>query len=182
MVLILLDRDGVINHDRVDYVKSVDEFHLIDGAVDAIAAMNRLGWKIAVVTNHSCVGKGIITESQLHIIHDDMMQRLRKHDAHIDRIYFAPDHPDRATPRRKPGPGMMIEAMRDFNIPPERSFLIGDALRDLTAAMAAGCHRCLVRTGRGAELAANGLPESVMPVKIIDHLSESIDWVKNIAA
>ncbi len=178
--LVVLDRDGVINQDRADYVKSIDEFILIDGVADAIARMNRMGWKVAVATNQSCIGKGIITESQLHEIHGYMNRLLHQSGATIDKIYFAPDHPDRASSRRKPGPGMLIEAMADLKAKPDRTIMIGDALRDLQAAQTAGCRRCLIPTGRGGETLANGLPDDIKPVLLADDLNHAIDLVMQI--
>ncbi|TAH34139.1 MAG: D-glycero-beta-D-manno-heptose 1,7-bisphosphate 7-phosphatase [Alphaproteobacteria bacterium] len=175
--LVVLDRDGVINEDRVDYVKSVDEFVMIDGAAGAIARMNRMGWRVAVATNQSCIGKGIITESRLYEIHDHMNGLLKKSGAQIDKIYFAPDHPDRPTNRRKPGPGMLIEAMMDFGISSTRTIMIGDALRDLQAAKDAGCRRCLIKTGKGEETLASGLPSDIKPLLLADNLNHAVDLV-----
>lgn len=176
-MLILLDRDGVINEDRVDYVKSADEFRLIPGVGPSIQRMNALGWKIAVVTNQSCVGKGILSLAQLDAVHAHMRDQLRSFGATIDGIYFAPDHPDRASDRRKPGPGMLLEAMRDFNASPDQSVLIGDALRDLEAAQRVGCRRILVKTGKGHETWQQGLPDHVQPVMLAQDLPDAVEKI-----
>ncbi len=182
--LVVLDRDGVINEDRPDYVKSIAEFKLIDRAANAIRRMNGMGWKVAVATNQSCIGKGILAESELQAIHNHMIESLARDGARIDKIYFAPDHPDRPTNRRKPGSGMIDEALAHFNIQPQKTIMIGDALRDLQAAkgaaQGAGCHRCLIKTGRGMETWMQGIPDSIRPVIIADHLDHAVDQVMSL--
>lgn len=182
--LVLLDRDGVINHNRADYVKNVDELILLNGAADTIAKLNQAGLRVAVVTNQSCIGRGIISEAQLQAIHDTMDARLAEHGAKIDRYYFAPSKPGENAPDRKPGPGMLLKAMEDFSVQPKQCLLIGDSLRDIQAAEAAGCASILVRTGHGArhEAAGDMAPFPHVPVvadlqaatsEIIEHLHKS---------
>lgn len=175
--LILLDRDGVINVDREDSVKSISEFIFMPGIAESIARLNKSGKKVAVITNQSCVGRGIITERQLMEIHAHMTGRLKEQGAHIDAIYFAPDHPDRATPRRKPGGQMLIEAFSDFGVAAADSIMVGDALRDLQAAKNAGCDSILLRTGRGAETEKDPLIASVKPLRIFNTISEATDYL-----
>jgi len=172
--LILLDRDGVLNEDRVDYVKSLEELIMVAGSAAAVGRLNAAGCKIAIVTNQSCIGREVITEEQLEQIHEKIQRELTAYTGHIDKWYVAPDHPDRATARRKPGPGMMLEALEHFNVAPENAVLIGDALRDLQAAKAAGCHFILVRTGKGAALEQIGLPEELEGTPIFDDLDHAV--------
>lgn len=175
-MLILLDRDGVLNQDYPDdYVKSPAELILLPGVGEAIAQLNARGWPVALCTNQACVGKGIIDEAMLTRIHDDLRARIaRDAGAHIDAIFFAPDPPWAVTDRRKPGPGMLREAMRQFHATPEQTVFIGDAVTDMQAATAAGCRRILVRTGKGKKTQAAGLPEAVLPVTIAESLPDAV--------
>jgi D-glycero-D-manno-heptose 1,7-bisphosphate phosphatase len=147
--LVLLDRDGVLNQDRLDYVKSPSELVLLPGAPDAVARLNRAGVKVAVVTNQAVVGRGIITPAQLDAIHAALAARLHTAGAAIDLLLFAPEAPDQATERRKPGPGMLLEALAQFAVTRADALMIGDQLTDAEAARRAGIDFILVRTGKG---------------------------------
>lgn len=151
MSLVLLDRDGVINVDSPDGITSPEQLRLIDGSAQAIAQLNAAGARVAVITNQSVVGKGLIDEAQLHDLHDYLMVQLAQHGAQLDGIYWCPDAPDAATDRRKPAAGMLHEALRDFGADAQSTPMVGDALRDLQAGQAAGCEAHLVRTGKGAK-------------------------------
>ena len=175
MRLVLLDRDGVLNENRADYVKHPDELVLLPGAGKAIARLNQAGIRVAVVTNQSVVGRGIIAESMLCQIHDHLRHTLKKEGARLDAIFYCTDTPDAAGPRRKPNPGMLTEALERFSASPATTPMIGDALRDLEAGAALGCPRILVRTGNGAVTQAAGLPEGVLPVAVYENLSEAVD-------
>jgi len=174
-MLALLDRDGVLNEDRPDFVKHPGELVMIPGSAAAVARLNAAGWRVAVCTNQSCVGRGIIDIAMLERIHDRLRDELRPHGASIDRIYFAPDAPWQATEMRKPKPGMLRQAMADLRHGPEQTVMIGDALRDLEAAAAARCRRILVRTGLGRATQAKGLPAGILPVAVRESLAEAVD-------
>ena len=169
-MLVLLDRDGVINEDRADFVKSPAELIFIPKALEAIARLNGHGHKLAVVTNQSCIGRGIINEEQLDSIHGKLRDALAKVAGRLDDIIIAPDAPWAATERRKPGPGMLIEAMRKFNMLPAETVLI-------EAAKSAGCHRILVQTGKGRKTLADGLKRHLMPVHIAADLDEAANFI-----
>lgn len=147
--LVLLDRDGVINHDRKDFVKTLDEFDLIDGSLMAIKRLNDAGVKVAIVTNQSGIGRGLFTRESLQAMHDYLESELEKIGGKIDAIYFCADHPDSATNRRKPGTGMLEEALDHFKIKPDHTHMVGDSLRDLQPAKKLGIARHLVLTGKG---------------------------------
>lgn len=173
--MVILDRDGVLNLDRADSVKSPDELILIPGAAEAVARLNRAGIAVAVATNQSVVGRGIIDERMLAKIHDKLRVELGRAGARIDDLRVAPDAPASAGERRKPGTGMLREALDAFAAKPEESPVIGDALRDLTAAAALGCPRVLVRTGKGIKTLAGEIPEEVQPVAVYDDLWDAVD-------
>lgn len=175
-MLILLDRDGVLNEEGPDgFVKTPDELRLLPGVGKAVARLNARGWKVAVCTNQSCVGRGMIDEARLALIHDHLRSHLARDGARLDAIFFAPDAPWAASDRRKPGPGMLREAMAQFRAAPEDTVFIGDNLIDLQAAAAAGCRRILVRTGKGRSVLAKGLPPDVLPVTVAENLTDAVD-------
>ena len=173
-MLILLDRDGVINHDRPDSVKNPDEFQMIEGSAEAVARLNAARHQVAIITNQSILGRGIIDQVMLDRIHEKMTASLARKRARIDRLYICPDPPWAATERRKPEPGMLREAMAEFGATPSMTPFIGDSLRDLQAAAKIGCPRVLVRTGKGARTQSDGLPGDVLPVRVFEDLAAAV--------
>jgi D-glycero-D-manno-heptose 1,7-bisphosphate phosphatase len=171
MRLVMLDRDGVLNADRPDSVKSPAELVMLAGAAEAVARLNRAGLLVAVCTNQGVVGRGIIDEAMLDRIHGKLRDELARVGARLDGLFHCADHPQNPGPRRKPAPGMLREAMARFRVAPEDAVMIGDALIDLEAAIAAGCRRILVRSGKGRRTQGAGLPERVLPVAIHDDLA-----------
>ena len=172
--LILLDRDGVINVDHTPHgTVSWAEFEFIAGSLDALRLLTQAGYSLAIITNQSCVGKGLISHATLDDIHQRMSQIISEHGGHIHRIYSCTDHPDHPTNRRKPASGMIREALSDFGAEAATTPMIGDSLRDLQAAHDAGCPRILTRTGKGEETLQKGLPDCLQPVTIYANLLEA---------
>jgi len=174
MRLILLDRDGVLNLDRADSVKSPAELVMLPGAAAAVARLNQAGRLVVVCSNQSVVGRGIIDEAMLAHIHDKLRDELARAGARLDALLHCPDHPQQPGPRRKPAPGMLREAMTRFRVAAAESVMIGDSLVDLQAAAAAGCARVLLRSGKGRATQAAGLPRELLPVAIHEDLA---GWV-----
>ncbi|HJP20975.1 MAG TPA: HAD-IIIA family hydrolase [Alphaproteobacteria bacterium] len=172
--LVLLDRDGVLNQDRDDYVKSPEELVMIEGAAEAVARLNRAGHIVALVTNQSAVGRGIIEDVMLERIHQRLRDNLARVGARLDDIFVCPEAPWQASERRKPGPGMLREALARFRAEAALTPLIGDTLGDLQAATAAGCQRLLVRTGKGAATQAAGLPQELLPISVHESLAPAV--------
>ena len=151
---LFLDRDGVLNEDR-GFVSRWEDFHWIKGARETVAAFNRAGWLVVVVTNQSGVGRGYYTEAEMHALHARMVDELKAVGGHIDAFYFAPHHPEAPLeayrhpdpPDRKPNPGMILRALQDFPIDKARSLLIGDKPSDLEAALRAGVRGVLFKGG-----------------------------------
>lgn len=170
--LVLIDRDGVLNVDRARSVRHPDEFEMIPGAAEAVARLNKSGFATALVTNQAVVGRGVIPLAMLDHIHAKMHGLLAAAGARLDAEFVCTDA--EPSPRRKPAPGMLLEAMARFGVPAGETPMIGDALRDLEAAAAAGCPRILVLTGHGAETAKN-LPAAVRPVTIHADLAAAVD-------
>lgn len=175
MKLVLLDRDGVLNEDRTDYVKHPGELVMVPRSAEACARLNAAGIRIAVVSNQGGIGKGLFSAEMLERIHDKMRQELKARGAHFDLILTCNEPPWSDHERRKPRPGMLREALAHYRLPPDQAVMIGDQLRDLQAAKAAGVRRILVRTGKGAELQAKGLPDDILPVSVYDDLHSAVE-------
>lgn len=170
-MLVLLDRDGVINEDLPQGVTRPGEFRILPGVREAIAALTRADFRVAIVSNQSGVAKGLLSEAALAEIHEYLHRQVEATGGRIDAVYICTDHPDRPTERRKPGIGMILEALHDFGAEAARTPLVGDALRDLHAAAAAGCPRILVKTGKGRFTLNKGLPDGVQPVTAVSDLA-----------
>ena len=162
---LFLDRDGVLNEDQ-GYVHRWEDFRWIPGARETVAAFNRAGWLVIVVTNQSGVGRGYYTEADMHALHARMVEDLAAAGARIDAFYFCPHHPESAEaiyrhpdpPDRKPNPGMILRALADWPIDRERSLLVGDKESDIEAAERAGVRALRFHGGDLTQfLAAEGL-------------------------
>jgi len=166
--LIILDRDGVINEDRDDYVKSVDEWVPLPGSLEAIALLNQAGYQIAIATNQSGLSRGYFTINDLHAMHSKMDRLLKSLGGHIDSIFFCPHVDSHGCDCRKPAPGLMKEiALRykksDSTQPLLGVPIVGDSLRDLQAGIALGAMPHLVLTGKGQKTFEKGnLPEGTI--------------------
>ena len=156
--ILILDRDGVINQDSDDYIKSPEEWMPIPGSLEAIAHFNQLGIKVVVATNQSGVGRGLFTLDTLAAIHQKMQAMLKAAGGHIDGVYFCPHHPDDGCDCRKPKPGLLLQIQRDFNIDLTQAIVVGDSLRDIQAAQAVGAYPMLVKTGKGERTLATNPP------------------------
>jgi D-glycero-D-manno-heptose 1,7-bisphosphate phosphatase len=179
MKLVLIDRDGVLNEESPAYIKSPAEWIPIPGAAEAVARLNRAGVKVAVCTNQSVVGRGIIGADQLERIHARLHDELARAGAHLDAIFTCVHHPGAGCACRKPQPGMLREALRRFGASAVETPMIGDSVRDLEAATALGCPRHLVRTGFGAKTQAEGVPAHVLPVAVHDDLAAAVNFLLN---
>ena len=149
MKLIILDRDGVINQDRDDFVKSVDEWIPIEGSMDAIAFLTQAGYTIAVATNQSGIGRKYFTVQDLTEMHAKMHRLAVQAGGTIDGIWFCPHTAADNCECRKPKPGMIIDIIERFKANAAETWLVGDSLRDLQAIDAAGGKSALVLTGKG---------------------------------
>ncbi len=151
MKLIILDRDGVINYDSDQFIKSPQEWRPIEGSMEAIAQLNQFGWRVVVATNQSGVGRGLFDMDTLVAIHEKMDRTLAQAGGRIDAIFFCPHSADSKCACRKPRPGMLLEIAERFNADLAGVPAVGDSLRDLKAAVAAGAKPVLVRTGKGSK-------------------------------
>lgn len=160
MKLIILDRDGVINVDSDQFIKSPDEWKPIPGSLEAVARLNQAGYRVVLATNQSGIGRGLFDMATLNAIHDKMHKALAQVGGRIDALFFCPHAADSRCDCRKPKPGLFEEISKRFNVELTGVPAIGDSLRDLQAASAMGAMPILVRTGKGEKtLEAGGLPE-----------------------
>jgi D-glycero-D-manno-heptose 1,7-bisphosphate phosphatase len=159
MKLAILDRDGTINQDSAQYIKSPAEWKPIPGSLEAIARLTQGGWRIAVATNQSGLSRGLFDMSTLNAIHAEMHRAVGQAGGRIDAIFFCPHAADSNCECRKPKPGLLHEVASRFGVDLEGVPMIGDSLRDVTAAAAAGAQPWLVLTGNGRKTRdAGGLP------------------------
>lgn len=150
---ILLDRDGVLNQERADYVKSWAEFVWLPGVLPALQRLAQLEVPILVITNQSVIGRGIVPRATIEAIHQQLRQEVFAAGGRIDAFFICPHHPDDHCSCRKPQPGLLLQAAAQYGLTLADSIFIGDAISDYQAAKAAGCQSILVESGRqGASL------------------------------
>lgn len=147
--LIILDRDGVINFDSSDYIKSPEEWIPIPGSLEAMAQLSQAGYLVHVATNQSGIARHYYNLAMLECIHQKMHQAVQALGGKIDFIAFCPHGPDDQCFCRKPQPGLMLQCLKQAQVLPEQTLTIGDSQRDLDAAKTAGCAAWLVLTGNG---------------------------------
>jgi D-glycero-D-manno-heptose 1,7-bisphosphate phosphatase len=177
MKLVILDRDGVINQDSDQFIKNTTEWKPIPGSLEAIAKLNHAGYHVVVVSNQSGIGRGLLDMGALNAINDRMYRALAQVGGRIDALFYCPHAAGDNCDCRKPKPGMFIDIAQRFNVDLAGVPSIGDSLRDLQAAAAAGARPILVLTGKGAKTeAAGGLPDGT---PVFKDLAEA---VRNIVA
>jgi len=179
MPLIILDRDGVINYDSADYIKSADEWIPIPGSIEAISRLSQNGYRIIIVSNQSGISRKKFTIDDLNGIHQKMIMHLGHDGGSIEAIVFCPHGPRQGCDCRKPKPGMLFDIANRLRISLKDIYFVGDSQRDLDAAQAAGAKPVLVRTGNGALLDDSGSVPVDVPV--YTDLAEFVDTLLNAA-
>lgn len=154
--LIVLDRDGTINHDSEQFIKSPDEWRPIPGSLEAIARLNHAGYRVVVATNQSGIGRGLFDMGTLNAIHEKMHRSLAQVGGRVDAVFYCPHTADANCDCRKPKPGLLREAGRRFNVDLNGVAVIGDGIRDLQAAESVGSQPMLVLTGKGEKTLRDG--------------------------
>ena len=176
--VIFLDRDGVINHDSPDYIKSWEEFEFLPGSLEAMAALTRAGYHLIVITNQSIIGRGMVPSAVL----EDMLLRMRRAveaaGGKIFDIFFCPHMPDEVCDCRKPEPGMIFQAKAAHGIDLTGTVMIGDNIKDVVCGQNAGCGATiLVRTGSGFQAEKELTSKQVSPTLVVDDLAAAADMI-----
>jgi len=151
MKLLILDRDGVINQDTGDYIKSLDEWQPIPGSIEAMARLSQAGYALVVATNQSGLARGLFDLDDLEAMHARLTELLEAEGGKLEAIFYCPHHPDDGCKCRKPQTGMLDAMEAEFNTSVADAIFVGDSLKDLQAAVAKNCRPCLVLTGLGRD-------------------------------
>jgi D-glycero-D-manno-heptose 1,7-bisphosphate phosphatase len=175
MSFVILDRDGVINYDSNEYIKSPEEWLPIPGSLEAIAQLNRYGFKVVIATNQSGVARGYYDLPMLDLIHEKLMSELAAVGGCVEEIFFCPHHPDEGCHCRKPKAGLLHQIQYKYTIELADTFFIGDSYVDVQAAQTAGCIPLLVLTGNG-QSALLKYPELNTVPRFID-LAHAVEYV-----
>ena len=186
MKLVILDRDGVINHDSPNYIKSADEWIAIDGSIEAIACLYKAGFTVVVATNQSGLARAKFDLDDLEAMHEKLTRLVEEQDAELGAIFYCPHAPEDNCKCRKPLPGLVDAIEAEFNISAEGFYFVGDSLRDLQAATTKGCKPLLVKTGNGlktigqlndATLQTDSPILDAKHVLVFDNLSAAVDFI-----
>jgi D-glycero-D-manno-heptose 1,7-bisphosphate phosphatase len=179
MKLVILDRDGTINVDSDEFIKTPDEWTPLPGALEAIARLNHAGWHVAVASNQSGLGRGLFDVASLNAIHAKMHKALGAVGGRIDAVFYCPHSPDEGCQCRKPAPGLFEQIGERFGVDLRTTHVVGDTVRDLQAGTTVGCQPHLVLTGKAENLdSQNPLPEEY-PANTMVHqdLAGFADWL-----
>jgi histidinol-phosphate phosphatase family protein len=178
---VFLDRDGVINYNREDYVKTPEEFVFLPGSAAAAARLTRAGRALFIISNQAGVGKGLLTEAALAAITRKMLEGLADAGACVQGIYYCPHPPDAGCDCRKPAPGLLHRAAREHGLELSQTVFVGDDQRDLAAGAAAGARTVLVLSGKMSLAEAEALTgetDSLLdPAYVAADLSAAVDWI-----
>jgi D-glycero-D-manno-heptose 1,7-bisphosphate phosphatase len=168
MLIVILDRDGVINFDSDNYIRAIDEWRPIPGSIEAIARLSKAGYSVYVATNQSGLARGFFSLEDLHMMHEKLESLVYAAGGEISGIYFCPHHPDDHCDCRKPNVGLLQRISQQSNDSLQGCPFVGDSLSDIRAAKAYGCKPVLVETGKGQ--------------KTLSQLDERIDVFQNLAS
>ena len=175
MRLVVLDRDGVINRDSADYIKSPEEWEPLEGSLDAIARLNRAGWQVVVASNQSGLRRGLFDVETLNGIHDRMQRLLAEVGGRVEAVFFCACLPDEGCACYKPEPGMLLDIAGRLRVSLDGVPVIGDSLRDVQAAHSAGARPILVRTGNGERTLAEDLHDLPEGTEVHTDLAGAVD-------
>jgi D-glycero-D-manno-heptose 1,7-bisphosphate phosphatase len=174
---VFLDRDGVINENRADYVKRWSEVEFLPAVFDALRRLAETDFAIVLVTNQSAVGRGVVSEESARSINRRIVETIRSQGGRVDGSYLCPHHPNDNCECRKPHPGMLFQAADELDLDLGQSYFIGDAITDMQAAEAAGVQGILVLTGRGRSQARKISDAPSWPMAA--DLGSAIDYILN---
>ncbi|MDE3089828.1 MAG: D-glycero-beta-D-manno-heptose 1,7-bisphosphate 7-phosphatase [Chloroflexota bacterium] len=174
---IFLDRDGVINANRPDHVKTWDEFVFLPGALAALRRIAASDFLVFVMTNQAAIARGMTSDASVRDIHARMKAEVARAGGRIDAVYYCPHLPEDNCECRKPRPGLYVQGAREWNVDVARSYVVGDALADIAAARAISAPAILVLTGRGREQQAVLIENNHSGYHIADDLAGAVDWI-----
>jgi D-glycero-D-manno-heptose 1,7-bisphosphate phosphatase len=172
---VFLDRDGVLNRDSPEFIKTPEELHLIPGAAQSVARLNQAGLLTIVISNQSGIARGLLTEDDLDAMHLKLCKAIAEVGGNITDVYYCPHMPGDGCPCRKPAPGMVYQAGTDYNVDLTRSFLVGDKVDDISCGASAGCKTILVLTGQTP--AYDPTMFLVQPDRVARDLDGAADWI-----
>lgn len=177
--LIILDRDGVINQDSDDYIKSAEEWQPIEGSIEAIVALSQAGFRIAIATNQSGLARGLFDLDDLEAMHAKLNRLVAEQGGKIEGIFYCPHHPDDQCHCRKPDIGLIEAIEFELGLSAKGAFFVGDSLKDLQAARAKQCIPVLVRTGKGPKTEAKIVGDPAWAdVAIFDSLYQASEFIQ----
>jgi D-glycero-D-manno-heptose 1,7-bisphosphate phosphatase len=176
--VVFLDRDGVINRDSPDYIKSWSEFEFLPGSLEALKQLTLNGFAVIIITNQSVIHRKMVTKKDLDFIHDMMNKTVQSNGGDIKDIFYCPHIPEDRCDCRKPNPGLIYRAKKRYQIDLETSIMVGDSAKDIECARNAGCGSAiLVKTGNGVT-AENILKDKMIyPDVIVQDLLEAVNWI-----
>ena len=180
---VFLDRDGTLNRE-VDYLGDPQQLEILPGVPEGLRTLREAGARLVVVTNQAGVARGYYSERDVHRVHAALREQLSRKGVQLDEVYYCPHHPaegrghyKKDCPNRKPNPGMLLQAQRDFNLDLTRSFIVGDKLSDLLAGRRAGCRTVLVLTGYGEQTRAALDERGFRPDFVARNLQQAAAWI-----
>jgi D-glycero-D-manno-heptose 1,7-bisphosphate phosphatase len=172
---VLLDRDGVLNQDSDEFIKSPEELRLLPGSAAAVRRLNQAGYVTAVITNQSGIGRGLFQSAVLDQIHVKLLEEVEAAGGSIARVYSCPHHPDDGCDCRKPKPAMILQALRELDLNPAQSLYIGDKAEDVLCGQAAGVRTILVLSGKTKSF--DPARFDTPPDHVAPDLSAAVDWI-----
>lgn len=176
--VVFLDRDGVINRDSPDYIKSWSEFEFLPGSLNALKQLTQKGFSIIVITNQSAINRRMITLEGLDVIHSRMQSAVSANGGKIYDIFFCPHMPDDHCSCRKPEPGLIQQAQSRYGLDLKNAYMVGDSAKDIECAENAGCgHAVLVQTGNGAEAQTILTRKKILPDYVAADLDDAANWI-----
>jgi D-glycero-D-manno-heptose 1,7-bisphosphate phosphatase len=174
---VFLDRDGVINCNRSDYVRAWSDFEFLPGALGALCKLGDLGWPVVVVTNQSAVGRGLMCHWNVQDVHRRMVAAVRYAGGRIDTVFYCSHRPEDGCACRKPRPGLLLAAEQSLDLDLANSFLVGDGAGDILAAQAAGCRPILVKSGLGQRSHEELLRKGIDGFLVAEDLPAAVDLI-----
>jgi D-glycero-D-manno-heptose 1,7-bisphosphate phosphatase len=174
---VFLDRDGVINRNRSDYVKSWAEFEFLPETLHAIRKLSSLDLPIIVISNQSAIGRGILSQNVVDDINNKMVDQIVLSGGRIDSVFYCPHRPDENCDCRKPHPGLLLRAAEEMSLDLGKSYLVGDKDSDIYTALAVKCCPLLVKTGQGLEHFAKLKAQNEHRFHVVDNLAQAAEWI-----